>query len=71
MDRCLVEGGGNVAFVKHTTVMENCDGKRKEWWARNQLTTGVNVFKTFVASSLTSQKGFEPGEASRGRAREQ
>ncbi len=41
--RCLVEGGGNVAFVKHTTVMENCDGKRKEWWARNQLTTDYEL----------------------------
>ncbi len=41
--RCLVEGGGNVAFVKHTTVMENCDGKRKEWWARNQLTTDFEL----------------------------
>jgi hypothetical protein len=33
----LVEGGGDVAFVKHTTVYENADGKRKQWWARNTL----------------------------------
>lgn len=41
--RCLVEGGGDVAFVKHTTVTENCDGKRKEWWARNQLTSDYEL----------------------------
>lgn len=35
--RCLVEGGGHVAFMKHTTVLENTGGKRKEWWARNNL----------------------------------
>ncbi|KAK7603014.1 hypothetical protein V9T40_003013 [Parthenolecanium corni] len=41
--RCLVEGGGNVAFVKHTTVYENTDGKRKEWWARNALNTDYQL----------------------------
>ncbi|KAM7284230.1 ovotransferrin [Ixodes scapularis] len=33
--RCLVEGGGNIAFVKHTTVFENTAGRNSMWWARN------------------------------------
>lgn len=32
-----MEGGGHVAFVKHTTVSENTGGKRREWWARDAL----------------------------------
>lgn len=35
--RCLVEGGGDIAFVKHTTVFENTDGRNRMWWARNVL----------------------------------
>ncbi|KAK3875899.1 hypothetical protein Pcinc_019261 [Petrolisthes cinctipes] len=35
--RCLVEGCGVIAFLKHTTVGENVDGRRKKFWACNQL----------------------------------
>ncbi|CAH1375090.1 unnamed protein product [Tenebrio molitor] len=35
--RCLVEGGGQVAFVTHVTVTQNTGGKREEWWARDNL----------------------------------
>ncbi|KAH8370887.1 hypothetical protein KR093_005471, partial [Drosophila rubida] len=44
--RCLVEGGGHVAFVKHTTVMESTGGKRKEWWARNALNDDFELLCT-------------------------
>lgn len=44
--RCLVEGGGHVAFMKHTTVMENTGGKRKEYWARNTLSDDFELLCT-------------------------
>lgn len=33
--RCLVEGGGDVAFINHLTALENTDGKNTENWAKN------------------------------------
>ncbi|XP_026754449.2 melanotransferrin [Galleria mellonella] len=35
--RCMVEGGGDVAFVRHTAPAEAAGGRRREWWARDLL----------------------------------
>jgi len=34
--RCLVENGGDVAFVRHTTARENLDGRNTAFWSRNR-----------------------------------
>lgn len=41
--RCLVEGGGEIAFVKHTTVLENTAGRNQMWWARNIMPTDFEL----------------------------
>lgn len=35
--RCLVEGGGQVAFCKHSALFENTGGSNREKWARNLI----------------------------------
>lgn len=35
--RCLVEGGGHVAFFKHTAIFQNTGGSNRETWARNLI----------------------------------
>ncbi|XP_060857598.1 transferrin 2-like isoform X2 [Metopolophium dirhodum] len=54
--RCLVEGGGNVAFVKHTTVYENVGGRRKQLWARNTLTNDFELLCPDGRSSIHDYK---------------
>ncbi|XP_041985577.1 melanotransferrin [Aricia agestis] len=35
--RCMVEGGGDVAFVRHSAPADVVGGRRREWWARDLL----------------------------------
>ncbi|KAJ2940561.1 hypothetical protein O0L34_g6500 [Tuta absoluta] len=44
--RCMVEGGGDVAFVRHTAPAEVSGGRRREWWARDLLPDDLQLLCT-------------------------
>ena len=41
--RCLVEGGGQVAFVKHTTILENTGSRNFAFWSRNKISNDFEL----------------------------
>lgn len=66
--RCLVEGGGHIAFIKHTTVLEIADGNNKMTWARNLLSDDYELLcrdgsRKPITEYVDCNLGVVPGNA--------
>ncbi|XP_015788305.1 melanotransferrin-like [Tetranychus urticae] len=66
--RCIVEGGGNVAFVKHTAILENTAGRNPALWSRNLIPSDFELLcrdgtRASYNESVKCNIGKVPGNA--------
>ncbi|XP_045506749.1 melanotransferrin [Colias croceus] len=71
--RCMVEGGGHAAFVRHTAPHEVAAGRKREWWARDLLPDDLQLLcpdgtRAKVHEYKNCNLGKVPGSVLMGRA---
>ncbi|KAL4708556.1 hypothetical protein ACJJTC_014164 [Scirpophaga incertulas] len=71
--RCMVEGGGDVAFVRHSAPTAAAAGRRREWWARDLLPDDLQLLcpdgtRAKIHEYKECNLGKVPGSVMMGRA---